>query len=330
MKLSILLSVYKQKNEIHNLLDSLSKQTSKNFEIILVINSPSAEELEILHFYKTSMMKKLKIIINDKRQIFFNDFYKMLSMAKGEYFVFVSAGAKIETNFVEMFIKYSTQFSVDLLEFRLSYKGYLDFDLRQRIEEKKILKISENKNVLAYILPVFFNKFFNRTKFIEIKNKIQITNPSNQKIWIDLIYKIILNLKNFVYIHHVLISEWNNKSIITNPNALIKDWNNIENYVKNNNPEFIYEIQFNKIYTLALFVPLLLSSQSHNKIKRLIFKTPIPISTMKYYENLKTIRINEFSINISINKYFLENEWETNIISKDLAPNKWQTLTRKL
>ncbi|VEU59096.1 glycosyltransferase [Mesomycoplasma neurolyticum] len=330
MKLSLLVYTYKQKNELNIFLENCTNQIDENFEIILSLNKPTLEELEIIYKYKKKLENKIQVLINDKRQMFSSEFIKMLNLAKGEYIAFINPSTFLESEFTQLFSTFSNKHKADMIEFKPSYKGFFEIELRQRIAEKKVFNLKEEKKVLAYILPIIFNKFFNREKFIKILPKLENKNISNSKIWIDLVFKFLLNTETYVYINTVLISDFNEKNFVNNPSALIKEWDGIEKYIKNEFPDFIQEIQYNKIYNLALFLPGILNPYTKHRIKNFIFKNHLPTSISRFYKKIKDMKVNEFFIIISLNKYFLDNDWEKMVILKDLAPNKWKNLTRKL
>ncbi|UWD34109.1 glycosyltransferase family 2 protein [Mesomycoplasma molare] len=331
MKLSILVPSYKQKNELKSLLDSLFvQQTNNDFEIVLTINKPTNEELNLIFEYKSLFKEKLKILINTKRKSVIKGILDMLFIAEGEYFVVVFPETNLKNFFVQKFIDTQNKYPADLIEFKPQFKGFFHLEPKKRIEEKKIFSIKDDKSVIAYAFPIIFNKFFKLENVREIiKNKT--FKDLNSKYTLDFLYKLLIDLKSYVYIDEVIVHEWNNDISITNPVQVIKELKGLENYVRENNIYFLQEVLYAKLYFLQIFLPVILAETKKSLLVRFLTKQKeFSPFVLNYYEKLKEMRKNEFILLTTINKYILLNTEESKLILENTPPSKWHLISKRI
>ncbi|MGZ9414371.1 glycosyltransferase family 2 protein [Mycoplasma sp. 5370] len=331
MKLSILIPSYKQKNELKSLLDSCYvQQKNEDFEVIVTINKPTNDELNLVYEYKELFKDKLKILINTKRQGVIRDIFDMLTKAVGEYFIVVFPETNLKNFFVKRFIEIEKKYKVDIIEFKPKFKGFFQLEPKKRIQDNKIFKIQEDKKVIAYTFPIIFNKFFNTNKFLEITANTNFKDASS-KYLIEILYKTLPFLESYVYIDEIIVNEWNNEISIFNPSQVIRDWKNIENFTRENKIEFMEEILYAKLYFLQIFIPVILGVTKKSLLTRLLTRQEeFPITVLKYYEKLKLLRKNEFNLLLSVNKYILLNSNESKLITENTAPSKWHSISKKI
>ncbi|WGI36961.1 glycosyltransferase family 2 protein [Mesomycoplasma lagogenitalium] len=329
MKLSIIVPSYNQKNELKSLLDSCLLQKYDDYEVLITVNTPSTDEMNLLEQYKNIFENRLKVIFNTRRQSVVKNIFKMLHLATGQYFIVVYPETNLKDVFVQKFLEYEKEYTPDILEFKPKFKGFFKLEPRKRIEEKQLFNIQEDKKVVAFTFPTIFNKFYNRKKFIEIiKNKT--FKDANTKYLIDIVYKTILYFQTYVYIDEVIVNEWNNDISINNPTQIIRDWKNIEIFTKENKPDFLEEIAYAKLFHLQVFVPTILGVTKKSLLKRLLrHQEQFSPLVLKYYDKLKIMRKEEFNLITSVNKYIFLNTDESKLVTNSLPPSKWNSLQGK-
>ncbi len=64
-KVSIIIPYFNKKNYVHLTLNSVLKQTYKNFEILIIYDDPSKKDLNLVKELKKKD-KRIKLIINKK------------------------------------------------------------------------------------------------------------------------------------------------------------------------------------------------------------------------------------------------------------------------
>ncbi|MBN3534557.1 glycosyltransferase [Mycoplasma procyoni] len=330
MKLSIVIPSYKQKNELKSVLDSCIAQKKQDFEIILNLTKPTNEELKLIENYKEIFKDKLKVIFTTKRQGVVNNIETMLKIAEGDYFIVVFPETNLKDFFVAKFLETAKKFKTDIIEFRPQFKGFFKLEPHKRLEDSKIFKIQENKEVVAYTFPLIFNKFFKTEKFKEIA-QARNYRDANNKFLIDLLYKTIISFDTFVYIDEVIINEWNNNIPISNPMQILRDWSEIDQFTTENFPNFKAEIQYAKLYQLEVFFPAILGLTKVSLLQRILkHEEKFSPLVLKYYDKLKEIRKAEFNLWTTINRYILQNCEESKLIIQSFSPSKWITLHKKI
>ncbi|AEC45684.1 glycosyltransferase [Mesomycoplasma hyorhinis] len=90
MMLSIFLPIYNKNQNLEQILEKFVKQTDKDFELVLSLNSPSEQQLIALDKFKKSFKNQVIILINDKNKILSEQILDMVLLSSGEYFVYIA------------------------------------------------------------------------------------------------------------------------------------------------------------------------------------------------------------------------------------------------
>ena len=111
-KFSVVIPTLNEEQNLPQLLLSLSKQTQKDFEVI-VSDSHSEDKTKekALEFQKTL---DLKFVESPKRKLTFQRNFGVQS-AGGEYLVFLDADYKVEENFLEIFLEIINKTNIDVI-----------------------------------------------------------------------------------------------------------------------------------------------------------------------------------------------------------------------
>lgn len=99
MKFSVIVPVYNRINEVQDLLESLSKQTSRNFEVVIVEDGSTAPCEKICEEYTSQLDLKYYFKENEGRSIARN--YGM-ERADGDWFIFFDSDCVIPPNYFEI------------------------------------------------------------------------------------------------------------------------------------------------------------------------------------------------------------------------------------
>jgi teichuronic acid biosynthesis glycosyltransferase TuaG len=168
---SIIIPYYKKKSFFKKTIDSVKKQSYKNFEIILIYDDKNQSDLS---FVKTVLknIKNKKIIINKKNLGVGISRNRGISMSKGKYYAFLDADDIWERNKLIKQIKFMKLNNLDF--------SYSDYSV---INEKDSLikKIKSPKNIkfkdllfscdIALSSVIINSTLLKKEKFPNIKTK---------------------------------------------------------------------------------------------------------------------------------------------------------------
>lgn len=98
LKVSVIIAVYEREEELRELLESLSHQTFKTFEVVVVDDGSKTNLLPIVEDFKSRL--KLKYFYKNNTGAGSSRNYGM-QRATGNYFVFFDSDTIVETNYLE-------------------------------------------------------------------------------------------------------------------------------------------------------------------------------------------------------------------------------------
>lgn len=331
MMLSIFLPIYNKNQNLEQILEKFVKQTDKDFELVLSLNSPSEQQLIALDKFKKSFKNQVIILINDKNKILSEQILDMVLLSSGEYFVYIADFLDFENNLVELFSKYKQKFNCDVIEFKPKLKTYFQWMPKNRIKKNRVFNLPSQPQVIAYSFPLFFNKFFKKDTFLNIIKNTNI-KENNSKFLLNLVYKILLNIQTYVFIDQVFLTIKNIKVDKISFYTLNRNWSEIQEYMLQNRRKFANEIQYAKMYFFELFILSMFGLHKSNffkKIKHMLWKeSQIQLLMDKYFSFLEKLRKVEFNKNINL--YLFENNEESFLIKSDLNQDKWKEIHKKL
>ncbi|MDP9955354.1 glycosyltransferase involved in cell wall biosynthesis [Epilithonimonas hungarica] len=167
--ISIIIAIFNRKDELFELLNSLSRQTDKNFEVIVVDDGsiikllPTVElfegQLDIQFFRKDNSGPGLSRNYGAKR-------------AKNDWLVFVDSDVIVETDYIENIKKNLTENPTDA--FGGADKAHKGFNLMQKAISYSMTSvfttggIRGNKNAVTKFQPRSFNMGVNKEIFLKV------------------------------------------------------------------------------------------------------------------------------------------------------------------
>ncbi|SDG43858.1 glycosyltransferase [Epilithonimonas hungarica] len=167
--ISIIIAIFNRKDELFELLNSLSRQTDKNFEVIVVDDGsiikllPTVElfqeQLDIQFFRKDNSGPGLSRNYGAKR-------------AKNDWLVFVDSDVIVETDYIENIKKSLTENPTDA--FGGADKAHKGFNLMQKAISYSMTSvfttggIRGNKNAVTKFQPRSFNMGVNKEIFLKV------------------------------------------------------------------------------------------------------------------------------------------------------------------
>lgn len=169
-KISILMSVYNEKKkEVELALNSILKQSFKNFEFIIIVDLPGNQEIiELINEYKKND-KRVKVIINEKNEGLANSLNKGLAVASGEYIARMDADDIAEKDRLKIQLDYLEErkneiFLVGSSGIKINEQNVEIGKVIVPIGSSKIKKTLKYRCCLLYPSIMFDKKILDRVK----------------------------------------------------------------------------------------------------------------------------------------------------------------------
>lgn len=305
-KVSIIVCAYNIENYIERCLKSLIEQSYTNIEIIVVEDGSTDKTL-----YKIEKICKLDNrvkVITQNNSGAIEARKKGYNISTGKYILFVDGDDWIELNCIEILYKNIKKYDLDILCYGFDY-AYEDSKLNRNyynslgfemIKQEKFIK----DILLCHMPPSMWSKFIKK-EFIE-KNRIQF--PNNITYAEDLAFSnsLAINMPKVGVLRENLYNYYQREGSITNnisekifdvaeATKFIKSQLEVKGIIEKYREEFEYcvyihnfESRINNIY-----------GQSKHAYSKKLFE-----------------KWNEFKIDITKNKYYLNTIKEASIIGK--------------
>ena len=113
--ISILIPAYNASKYICTCLDSLDKQTYRDFEVVIVNDCSADNTSELIESYKNKVSFNIRLLENEKNLGVSRVRNKLLDAVKGEYFYFVDADDSLEPNALESLFDCAIKFNADIV-----------------------------------------------------------------------------------------------------------------------------------------------------------------------------------------------------------------------
>lgn len=169
VKVSIIMPVYNVEEYLHDSLNSLINQTLTEIEIICVDDCSTDSSGEILEFFKWKD-NRLRILQNTKNVGAGFSRNKALSIAKGEYVLFLDSDDWLDENAIEELYDKATKNNLDVLMFKLINYNQ-DSGIFFKTDYYSMVIVN------SYIDKVFDYRSFDKYKLFKIPN-----SPCNKLI----------------------------------------------------------------------------------------------------------------------------------------------------
>ena len=166
-KVSIIIPVYNSEKYLKKCLDSVKKQTERDFEAIIINDGSTDNSERIIETYLTDNRFKL---INQKNHGIGYSRNKGIKESKGKYIVFIDSDDYIANNFLEIMLEKIEKDNLDLV-----ICDYIE-ENEETKEKKKVFipdlkntTIKENPNLLLSINKSPWNKIYKKELIKNIK-----------------------------------------------------------------------------------------------------------------------------------------------------------------
>ena len=297
MKFSIIIPVYNVEKYIDKCLDSISKQTYKNYEVIIVNDGTKDNSVQIIEKY-IKKNEKLKLLTKENGGLSDARNYG-LKYATGDYLLFVDSDDYIDKNLLEKLNDILKEKEYDLIKFKINLvdeEGKLirkEFGI-QASKEVSIKEMFEQEFCEPAWTYCYNLNFWNKNKFKYEKRMIhedfgltpQIIMTSNN------IYYLNYYGYNYVQRKHSIMSEKSLEKDLKKAYDMLKQFDRLINVKYKNNDylnvykSFLANAVISKSNTLSgkekkLYIKklkerkvfdLLITDTLVRKIKKIIFK----------------------------------------------------------
>lgn len=170
IKVSVCVPVYNAQNYISKTLESIIKQTFKEFEIIIIDNKSTDKTLEKIEKIDDS---RIKLIKNEENYGMVKNWNICLKHAKGEYIQFVCADDILETNCLEEKVKFLDK----------NKDAVLVFSATKIIDENEkdiMTRKFRNRDIITNGIKLGIKSFKSRNIFGEPSNVLFRSNASKK------------------------------------------------------------------------------------------------------------------------------------------------------
>lgn len=200
-KISIIVPMYNASKTFNRCIGSILNQTYKNFELILVNDESKDNTLELA--YDCSKLDSRVIVIDNKHGGVSKTRNKGLSMATGDYILFVDADDDIEKDMLEIMIKTIEDNDADIVACAFNhpsicnYAGNQIFDMTNKIEQIKFYQCT-----FACVVP--WNKLFKRSIITNCFDESLVFNEDDLFCLANMFNaKKIITISNVLYNYYV-------------------------------------------------------------------------------------------------------------------------------
>ncbi len=243
MKIALLIWFLGDWNKIKLTLNSILKQTHLDkIEIILIDDSEKQIDIiKLISNLQITQFFNFKIISNTRNQGYSISWNIAKNYTNCEYVWFLREGIEFEPNaFKNIFTSLSHNKNIDIIQLKIEFQNYNKDNLDNLLPYDKVLDLSENKEILAYVYQHIYTKIFK----LSIIQKYCIEFKAHQNYDILFLYKFLVHAKTFINLDNILIKV---KSFYFESTTLdlVRQWPHIINYYKIFGVYKIYEEEIN-------------------------------------------------------------------------------------
>ena len=256
MKITIIVSVYKEIKSIERYLEQLKKQRSKMFEVIFVVDTNVEGVLEKIDEYKGKIPGDVRVVFNSKRVGRANANKSGVRVAKGDYIIFGS----VTDIFDEFMVKSSLEDlrknkEVDIFEYLPSVSAPIKIKGSHRLKRNKVVDLTEDSNPFAYSFAFEFNKIIKTSVLQEVVKMQDLKVKVNSKYSVELVLKSLLLSEKYLQVERILFTTKRNLTNTFNPLKLTREWEEIVKIhdFADKSPELMYNLFWTSHFVLAAF-----------------------------------------------------------------------------
>ena len=209
-KTSVIIPVYNAENTLHYCIDSILKQTYKNFEIILINDGSRDKSLNIMKEYKKRYPDKIQIY-DQPNQGVAETRNRGIKYSRGKYLFFVDNDDYIDNNYIETFIESIEKTSADVV-----IGGYRRVKPNGKIEyERK----ASNSEWFKFMTLTPWARVYKKSSLL--KNNLEFLEVNiGEDVYLNILANLSLNISIIEYTGY----NWVNRKTSTS-NTLHKGLN---------------------------------------------------------------------------------------------------------
>lgn len=269
MELSIITQVYKEPKQLDKFLFKMSGQTSRNYELILIVNTNNEEILDVVEKYRKTIKGKLKLVFNSKRIHRPIAIEQAAKEALGIYSFILSARNEFSETLVQELIAAINEKKADVIEFNSTISSPFKFEGKIRKEFNERVEIKENGTIEAYIYPFDFNKLF-KTKVLVGAINTSMMVGFNSKYAVDISYIALTVAKTYATVSKTVVTLSGDKTKEFSPVQLIRQFESLITWIDQTNSHisidrYLYAQYFLEVIFIA---PLVKASKNKASIKK--------------------------------------------------------------
>lgn len=209
--ISVIIPVYNVEDYLYVCLNSVLKQTYKDFEIICIDDVSTDSSLEILEYFEKKD-SRIKVLKNDSNNGPGFSRNRGLEVAQGKYVSFLDGDDWLSSNAFEILIEKVEKDNLDLLLFKnivyyeephkFGFEAYYNMEFMNKFENQVFTHRDLDKTKLFYMSNAPWNKFYLKS-FLDDNN---IRFPNENLIHEDnpFFYKAITSAKRISIIDNYL------------------------------------------------------------------------------------------------------------------------------
>lgn len=304
MKLSIIVPVYKESKLLDKFLKKMTEQSSKNFELVLVVDTSADGVLDVVQDYSKKLDKKIKLIFNEKRSSRSIAIHMGAKEAKGDYSIIMSTGNHIDKDFISTATAIIKTNKSDIIEFRAKFASPIRFDGKIRKTYSQPTEISEHPEIIAFTYPFDFNKII-KTSTLQEGYKFKIPVELNSRYSIDVVYLTMLVAKTYSTVNKTLVVSKSEVSENFNPLKMIRQWESLQKVMTDfSTVDFKERLNYAQYFAQVMFMASI-TKASRNKVL-----------DKKLNDKFKKQNENEFKDLFQTNKYMKMRALEYRVMLK--------------
>ena len=291
VKVSVIVPVYNTQKYLDKCLKSLSKQTLKDIEVIVVNDGSPDNSKKIISKYTNKYPNFKGYIKENGGQASARNLG--LKKAKGEYIGFVDSDDYVELDMFEKLYYKAKQGNFDVVSCDINYISHNKVKIISSLVENDIDNEEDMKKQMINYYPVVWNKIYKR----ELFNKDICFKEGVLYEDVEFLYKLFPYIKNMGTIKESLINyiHRDNSTINTYDSRLydyINNWNGLIKFYNSHKLYNKYKDELEYCYIRYVYATFIKGA------------TKFPYNEYRKAVNIAINNVNKYFPNYKKNKYF--------------------------
>lgn len=321
--ISIILPVHNTSPYLEECLDSIHKQSFKDYELICIDDGSSDNSYEILEKYE-KIIPNCKVI-HQVNQGVATARNVGLDNVNGDYIIFIDSDDYVKSNYLETLYNESRKSNSDVVICNF-YRYYDNSNLKLPVVYKKKSGIYSSEGILKSLIPdnlihsYLWNKLWKKELFDNLK--FPLIKYEDISIMCDLFYKAkkVSIINDTLYYYRIRKTSIVRNYSISTQNDYVKAYGLIRLFLKDKNIYDKYKFAYNllsiKVFLVMFFINIFLISEYKNlKISFENFS-----SCYKFISHANSSKFNyteEQLLNIEVLQYPVENSTDNDTYKKN-------------